>query len=323
MAAKNAITQAYRLTEPFAPHHRPNAVIPVGTIVHQAADSDAMDLVGNRERAVSMDPSGRFPTLSIPADLLEPVDLPPPNLRPISRDPALRTHKDFALEHGQNLVRGLGRLFDVVQRIRAVKGVPADEFSEAVRSVAALKYAFEKRMNRALAFGFGPDIATGAGGDDAEQRCYMIRKGGYWLRENGFGYTTRKRDAGRFTKAEAEAQAQVEPMHMRAIHENDVAEDAPAATVEQLTEQIEQLKAERQALLDTDRWSSDVRIVAARDQGARLAWDMLITHFSTVVDTHASGATAVALKNELEGLAGFDVSHLEAFDPAVEETIQP
>ncbi len=54
---------------------------------------------------------------------------------------------------------------------------------------------------------------------------YLIKKGGYFYREKWCGYTQFKFDAGRYTKAEAEAEASVEPWHMSAIHENEVPDE--------------------------------------------------------------------------------------------------
>lgn len=65
-----------------------------------------------------------------------------------------------------------------------------------------------------------------------EPREYLIRKGSYFYRKNCCGYTEFKFDAGRYTKEEAEREASVEPWHMKAIHQNDVAPDsAPDAFI--------------------------------------------------------------------------------------------
>lgn len=45
----------------------------------------------------------------------------------------------------------------------------------------------------------------------SEEREYLIRKGGYYYRPNCSGYTTSKFEAGRYTKAEADREATVEP----------------------------------------------------------------------------------------------------------------
>ncbi|TCV66324.1 hypothetical protein [Neorhizobium sp. S3-V5DH] len=54
---------------------------------------------------------------------------------------------------------------------------------------------------------------------------HLIKKGSYFYRPNKQGYTSFKFDAGRYTKADAEAEASVEPWHMKAIHQDDVPED--------------------------------------------------------------------------------------------------
>lgn len=60
-----------------------------------------------------------------------------------------------------------------------------------------------------------------------DAREWLIRKGGYFYREKWCGYTTDKFAAGRYTRAEAEAEASKEPSNMKAIHEDEVP-DGPA-----------------------------------------------------------------------------------------------
>lgn len=60
-----------------------------------------------------------------------------------------------------------------------------------------------------------------------EKREWLVRKGGYFYRPNGAGYTTRKIEAGRYTKAEAVLEAAVEPLHMTVLHESEIP-DEPA-----------------------------------------------------------------------------------------------
>ncbi|RUU99430.1 ead/Ea22-like family protein [Mesorhizobium sp. M6A.T.Cr.TU.017.01.1.1] len=65
-------------------------------------------------------------------------------------------------------------------------------------------------------------------------REWLIRKGGYFYRANRAGYTTEKVSAGRYTKAEADAEAAIEPENFTVLHESEIP-DAP---------EIEALKAE-------------------------------------------------------------------------------
>lgn len=46
---------------------------------------------------------------------------------------------------------------------------------------------------------------------------HLILKGGYWYRPNKRGYTKDVIDAGRYTKADAEREAAIEPWHMEAV----------------------------------------------------------------------------------------------------------
>jgi len=64
-----------------------------------------------------------------------------------------------------------------------------------------------------------------------EKREWLIRKGGYFYRPNCAGYTTRKIEAGRYTKAEAEREAAVEPWHMFALHESWVPDEPAVANL--------------------------------------------------------------------------------------------
>lgn len=77
----------------------------------------------------------------------------------------------------------------------------------------------------------------------SEPREYLIRKGGYYYRPNCSGYTTSKFEAGRYTKAEAEREAAVEPWHMSAIHQDDVEDDPVSSRVRMDTARIEALEA--------------------------------------------------------------------------------
>ena len=79
-----------------------------------------------------------------------------------------------------------------------------------------------------------------------EPREWLIRKGGYFYRPNCAGYTTSKVEAGRYTKAKAEAEASVEPWHMSAIHQSSVPDEP---SIVGLYEEIAALKAERDELL--------------------------------------------------------------------------
>lgn len=79
---------------------------------------------------------------------------------------------------------------------------------------------------------------------------WLIRKGGYFYRPNKAGYTTRKSEAGRYTEADAKAEAQIEP-GMKAIRAEEWPDDpasSPAGgdvrdALERAAQRIEQEKS--------------------------------------------------------------------------------
>ena len=73
-----------------------------------------------------------------------------------------------------------------------------------------------------------PDEATVA-------RDWLILKDGYYYRPNRAGYTKEVSAAGRYTKAEADREAAIEPWHMSAVHITTIPTTQPAeATVERV-----------------------------------------------------------------------------------------
>lgn len=86
-----------------------------------------------------------------------------------------------------------------------------------------------------------------------EPREWLIRKDGYYYRPNCQGYTTRKIEAGRYTKQKADAEAAVEPWHMSAIHQDEVPDEPAvadfAAQIAALEAELAEAKAERDAAL--------------------------------------------------------------------------
>lgn len=57
---------------------------------------------------------------------------------------------------------------------------------------------------------------------ELEPREWLIRKRGYYYRPNRAGYTASVAEAGRYTEAEAKAEANIEPKIMSAVHELEV-----------------------------------------------------------------------------------------------------
>lgn len=79
----------------------------------------------------------------------------------------------------------------------------------------------------------------------SEAREYLIKKGSYFYRPNSQGYTSFKFDAGRYTKADAEKEAAIEPWHMQAIHQDDVPEEtAPDKAFSELKKTLDHWRHE-------------------------------------------------------------------------------
>jgi len=83
---------------------------------------------------------------------------------------------------------------------------------------------------------------------------YLIKKGSCFYRPNKQGYTSFKFDAGRYTKADAEAEAAIEPWHMKAIHQDEVPDDtAPDRRIAELDTKIGKAGTAIKYLLDRSR----------------------------------------------------------------------
>ena len=80
-------------------------------------------------------------------------------------------------------------------------------------------------------------------------REWLIRKGGYFYRPNCQGYTTRKVEAGRYTKADADREAAVEPWHMSAIHQDEIPDEPEIVSMGARIADLERQLAEARALL--------------------------------------------------------------------------
>lgn len=55
-----------------------------------------------------------------------------------------------------------------------------------------------------------------------QAREWLIRKNGHYYRSEWSGYTTNVHDAGRYTRAEAEREAAIEPWRMTALHISEI-----------------------------------------------------------------------------------------------------
>jgi hypothetical protein len=110
----------------------------------------------------------------------------------------------------------------------------------------ATGYGYEKQEYVRADIASRPSISEGVEAEavDGEAREWLIRKSGYFYRPNRAGYTSSKFEAGRYTKADAEREAAIEPWHMKAIHESEWPDDAPSAAVSHHKDRIAALSAE-------------------------------------------------------------------------------
>lgn len=83
---------------------------------------------------------------------------------------------------------------------------------------------------------FSPRDVSGA-------REWLIRKDGYFYRPNKSGYTTKKHEAGRYEREDAEQEARIEPWHMKAVHQDEWPDDPVSATISKLQAEIARYKA--------------------------------------------------------------------------------
>lgn len=74
-------------------------------------------------------------------------------------------------------------------------------------------------------------------------REYLIKKGSYFYRANKSGYTMSKFEAGRYTEADARKEAEIEPWHMSALHQDEVPDDTASASVGELAEALKTVLA--------------------------------------------------------------------------------
>jgi len=83
--------------------------------------------------------------------------------------------------------------------------------------------------------------------EDPDAREWLILKNGYFYRPNRSGYTQKKAAAGRYTRAEADREAAVEPESFTVLHESEIP-DAP-----QVVDLRVELAAARRLIRDTHR----------------------------------------------------------------------
>ena len=94
----------------------------------------------------------------------------------------------------------------------------------------------------------------------ADAREWLIRKNGYFYRPNKSGYTLEKAAAGRYTKADADREAAIEPHNFTVMHESEV-EDAPqvvdlSAEITALRKELAEARAENEKLANAMYWFS-------------------------------------------------------------------
>lgn len=100
-----------------------------------------------------------------------------------------------------------------------------------------------------------------------EPQEWLIRKGGYYYRPNCAGYTTSKFEAGRYTEAEARKEAEIEPWHMSALHQDEVPDDPASASVGELKARIADLEGKLAEAIDTLKFYANPDIYKPHPHG--------------------------------------------------------
>lgn len=65
-------------------------------------------------------------------------------------------------------------------------------------------------------------------------REWLIRKGAYFYRPGKSGYTSVKSEAGRYSELDARREAEIEPWHMEAVHQDSVPDPAGDINVSEI-----------------------------------------------------------------------------------------
>jgi hypothetical protein len=130
----------------------------------------------------------------------------------------------------------------------------------------------------------------------AEPDAWLIRKGGYYYRPNCQGYTTVKAAAGRYSEAEAKAEASVGPDNMSAVR----ADDVPGAAFEISREQAS-------ALLDllAQQAAREEALVKERDVARSEAEFMRNQSITNSRECNAAEAENARLREALDWIARF------------------
>lgn len=139
---------------------------------------------------------------------------------------------------------------------------------------------------------------------DHEPHEWLIRKGDLFYRPNCSGYTAHKHDAGRYTKAKAEAEASVEPWQMKAIHQDDWPDDLVSknykdkdARIATLAVENERLKVELASANERSRMLLDAKNHWKSRTEASAAVKVLqeIRHLSRLDNALSDGANAAIM----------------------------
>lgn len=101
---------------------------------------------------------------------------------------------------------------------------------------------------------------------EASPREWIIRKGSFYYRPDRAGYTGLKAAAGRYTQAEAEREAAVEPGHIVAVHQDRVPDDPvpaseAAATIAALRKRVEELEGALEPFAKAGEELPDDRVI--------------------------------------------------------------
>jgi hypothetical protein len=124
-------------------------------------------------------------------------------------------------------------------------------------------------------------------GEDPDARIWLIIKDGYYYRANRSGYTKDISSAGRYTRAEADREAAIEPWHMSVERQPEPSPDAAAVHLTRCHDALraarEVIAEDRRSLIETISINGDPTTIDPMDVGATAEYDATLALIDEVL----------------------------------------